>query len=337
MTSTDTTPVNDLDDIYINRYAGRVADETEVLMRADFDRVEDLRKAAWRTDDPYLRYATFAQADEIRTGWEQREDEFGAAWWELTDAVHYWTSEPDSMAVALERATVGRSQGQHTMSGLQWRNQMHARELTGHGQWTAGADFSRFDGTTTVPPRSSDPADPTNPNHYPHCSTWAEQVMRADFARIHLIREEMANPGPGTDLRTQRVQAGEIRARWETRDDEIGEQWITLNSLAGWYAESPESLDEATAMVKRARVDNLAGVSAPYVRSLDQVRELLSNPGPHSTAWEQQAATMSGSVPYPVSTAAASARTRELTGASALAGLGGNAFGAATERDGAER
>ncbi|MEU8901759.1 hypothetical protein AB0C65_38255 [Nocardia sp. NPDC048505] len=341
MTSTDitpNTPANDLDDAYIARYAGLVANDEEVLMRADFDRMRDLRTASINAASIAESNELYDQADEIRLRWSDREDDLGQAWVYLHDATADWERSPDIMGGFVERAEQDRAEGWHLISGTQWRSQLQAREITGHGQWSAGADFSRFDASPTVPPRSSDPSDPTNPLHYPQCATWTEQVMRADFARIHEIREELASPTPFTNTDAARDQANEIAARWEARADEIGDQWTVLNSLAGWYAESPESLDDAAASVKQARVDNLASVSAPYVRSLDQVRELLTDPGPNSRAWEERAATLSGSRAYPVSAQGARARTRELAGAgSALAGHGGNAFAAGTERDGAER
>ncbi|BDT97308.1 hypothetical protein [Nocardia sputorum] len=125
---------NDLDDLYINRYAGRVENPQEVLMRADFDRVKDLSETAFHaTGDDAERI--FGKVDEISARWSDRDDELGAAYRYLEDAHSDWRSAPDTMRRMHEQITADRAQGFHAISEIDWRSQLHARELTGHGAW----------------------------------------------------------------------------------------------------------------------------------------------------------------------------------------------------------
>ncbi|MFR9767745.1 hypothetical protein [Nocardia sp. SC052] len=126
---------NDLDDLYINRYAGRVENPEEVLMRADFDRVKDLSEAAFRTEFRQDSDRIFDQVDEIRDRWSGRDDELGAAYRYLEDAHSDWRSAPDTMRRMHEQITADRAQGFHAISEIDWRSQLHARELAGHGAW----------------------------------------------------------------------------------------------------------------------------------------------------------------------------------------------------------
>lgn len=130
---------NDLDDLYINRYAGRVENPQEVLMRADFDRTQDLITTAFHAEfhaeSDQDAERIFDQVDEIRNRWTDRDDELGAAYRYLQDAHSDWKSAPDTMRRMHEQITADRAQGFHAISDIDWRSQQHARELTGHGAW----------------------------------------------------------------------------------------------------------------------------------------------------------------------------------------------------------
>ncbi|PPJ07826.1 hypothetical protein C5E51_16765 [Nocardia nova] len=129
------TNTNDLDDPYINRYAGRIENPEEVLMRADFDRAKDLHAQAWNApdDDEYTRLT--AEADRIRHRWAERDDDLGEAWQYLDHAYDDWNSAPETMTRFHARVAVDEAEGFQIMTDMQRRSQQHARELTGHGEW----------------------------------------------------------------------------------------------------------------------------------------------------------------------------------------------------------
>ncbi|MBF6298487.1 hypothetical protein IU459_13160 [Nocardia amamiensis] len=126
---------NELDDLYINRYAGRVEDPTEVLMRADFDRAKDLSETAFHAESDQDIDRIFDKVDEISVRWSSRDDDYGVAYRYLSDAYSDWKSSPDTMRRLHEQIAVDEAQGAQVWSGIQWRSQQHARELTGNGVW----------------------------------------------------------------------------------------------------------------------------------------------------------------------------------------------------------
>ncbi|MBV7702351.1 hypothetical protein NOVA_06170 [Nocardia nova] len=134
------TNTNDLDDPYINRYAGRIENPEEVLMRADFDRAKDLHTQALnaREYDEYMRLS--AEADRIGDRWAERDDEFGAEWQYLCDSYEDWNSAPETMTRFHERVTADEAEGFYGMSDMQRRSQQQARELTGHGEWPQASE-----------------------------------------------------------------------------------------------------------------------------------------------------------------------------------------------------
>jgi hypothetical protein len=118
---------NELDDLYINDYVDKVADPEEVLMRADFARVQEMRN-----NMPYVE----TEADEIAVRWSSRHDDLGAAWRYLRAAHDDWERSPKAMRRFHEQVDIDQSQGVHVLSGIEWRSQQQARELTGHGFWS---------------------------------------------------------------------------------------------------------------------------------------------------------------------------------------------------------
>ncbi|MBF6301642.1 hypothetical protein IU459_29490 [Nocardia amamiensis] len=126
---------NELDDLYITRYAGRVENEEEVLMRADFDRAKDLSETAFHAESDQDVDRIFDQVDEITARWTGRGDELGDAYRYLEDAHSDWKSSPDTMRRLCEQIAADRAQGFLAISEIDWRSQQHARELTGNGRW----------------------------------------------------------------------------------------------------------------------------------------------------------------------------------------------------------
>jgi hypothetical protein len=135
-----TNNTNDLDDPYINRYAGRIEDPEEVLMRADFDRVLDMQGEALnaRDDDEYWRLSS--ESDQLISRWRDRDDEYGDAWQYLGDAHDDWKAQPETMTRFHERIAADEAEGVYVLTDMQRRSQQHARELTGHGEWMQTSD-----------------------------------------------------------------------------------------------------------------------------------------------------------------------------------------------------
>ncbi|UGT71559.1 hypothetical protein LTT66_16270 [Nocardia gipuzkoensis] len=126
---------NELDDLYVNRYAGRVENPEEVLMRADFDRAKDLYDTAVHAETMDQMDLICDQANAIGQRWLDRGEEFGDAWRYLEDAHSDWKSAPDTMRRLHEQIAADRAEGFLAISEIDWRSQQHARELTGNGRW----------------------------------------------------------------------------------------------------------------------------------------------------------------------------------------------------------
>lgn len=127
----------DLDDPFIARYATKVADPTEVLLRADFARAQAQRHTAWQAETDDERHLRLNEVRGIEQRWQGREDEFGETWWYLNDAHHDWLSAPDTMRRFHDQIHLDQAAGVHGLTDVQWRSQQQARELTGHGSWSA--------------------------------------------------------------------------------------------------------------------------------------------------------------------------------------------------------
>ncbi|WP_280431565.1 hypothetical protein [Nocardia brasiliensis] len=137
MSTENLTPDTDLDDPYIARYAGKADDPAEVLLRADFARAEAMQSDAWKADSEEERHCRFLEVQRIRNRWRDRDDEFGEAWWYLNDAYHDWLQDPQFMGELHDQIRAGIDTSVHRVTDVQWRSQQQARELTGHGTWTA--------------------------------------------------------------------------------------------------------------------------------------------------------------------------------------------------------
>ncbi|PXX52270.1 hypothetical protein DFR70_1332 [Nocardia tenerifensis] len=141
MSTENPTPDMDLDDPFIARYATKVPDEREVLMRADFARMHDVLANMDKLEvgDEFDRLV--GQADEIDLRWLDADtaDE-RAAWAYLSDAHDDWKSAPATMARFHDQIGHDRAGGWDPLTPMEWRSQLQARELTGHGAWTAERD-----------------------------------------------------------------------------------------------------------------------------------------------------------------------------------------------------
>ncbi|WP_433714475.1 hypothetical protein ACQP2U_10375 [Nocardia sp. CA-084685] len=131
---------DDLDDPFINQYADKVTNPEEVLMRADFARAQEIRDNMPHAETEQELDQLIEQADAITVGWSSRHDDLGAAWRYLRDAHDDWTRSPETMRRFHEQVAIDEAAGAHVLSGIQWRSQQQAREMTGHGFWYPAAE-----------------------------------------------------------------------------------------------------------------------------------------------------------------------------------------------------
>lgn len=131
-----TNSSNDLDDQYTNRYAGRIEDPEEVLMRADFDRMLDLHNQAWNADANGEQWRRLSdESHHIHERWAARDDELGAEWQYLNDAHEDWTRSPETMTRFHDRIAADEAEDVYVLTDMQRRSQQQARQITGHGEW----------------------------------------------------------------------------------------------------------------------------------------------------------------------------------------------------------
>ncbi|MFC8047988.1 hypothetical protein [Nocardia sp. NPDC057353] len=135
-------------DIYLYRYANLVENDEEVLMRADYDRVRDLY------DPNTTVYAEYggpfdAHAKAIEQNWSTGGGQMAQAWRHLDAARAQWQSYPAMSQLALTEHETAHARGESgRFTEMQWRNQLHARQLTGHGEWTVEAPTAAHDRDT---------------------------------------------------------------------------------------------------------------------------------------------------------------------------------------------
>ncbi|WP_069166336.1 hypothetical protein [Nocardia altamirensis] len=140
------------EDTYINRYVARVQDPNEVLMRADFDRLLDLRGAAAGADTDDTAHQLSAAADHINGRWAHRNDDYSEAWSYLFEAKRAWSRVPEEMQryIDLEATDDG-----YRLTSMQRHSHQHARQLTGNGTWDSELYDSESQAGPLIPASSS--------------------------------------------------------------------------------------------------------------------------------------------------------------------------------------
>lgn len=314
-------------------YAARGAgDRDEQQMRADYMRAVRLRDEGMRSEEPAEFENLFALADALRDRWRDHESPVVRENWEyLTDAASDWRRTPGAMEQLYEQVSLDRVDGYTTgMSPAQWRSQRQAREMAGHGQWK---ELRNPFGIESARSRSDHPADPANPNYYAGtASTWAEQVMRADFARVHQLGQERGRTITDTEYQQVTEQMLDISEPWIDRDDVFGREWRDMRALSLGDYYSPLEFEAAVERLEQARPETL-GENAMFTRSVEQVGEL-------NGLARRYLSVDASHTPQPVASSAfAAARTAELRQCG-RAPIPGHAFAdlvGGREREGIER
>ncbi|MBF6320391.1 hypothetical protein IU453_26935 [Nocardia cyriacigeorgica] len=75
----------------------------------------------------------------------------------------------------------------------------------------------------------------TDPFYYANTgASWGEQLLRADFARAHQLREA-AYRADNDQMTVMLADAGRLAERWRTRDDDLAAVWEGLHdAVLGW-------------------------------------------------------------------------------------------------------
>ncbi|WP_280500261.1 hypothetical protein [Nocardia farcinica] len=276
---------DDLDDRYIARYATRVPNSAEVLMRADFDRARDLRDAALRSADAERMRELMGQAEAIVHRWADRDDDLGEATWEhLTQTCVDWIREPKQMRESYERLRMAQYVGTSPLTPIEWRNVEHARELTGHGRWTtelvresADRDMpgeatpgmsNRSDTTTAY--EGAEPMTDTTPTHTAglEAESPTEIRMRADF----VYAQSLVTRDPDDYDPADAVERAEIVGPWLEREDEWFDHWTYLQQAADRWQRDPQ------AAAKLAELTETSGYASQIeLRSEAQARHLAEH------------------------------------------------------------
>ncbi|WP_446224838.1 hypothetical protein ACTWPB_06835 [Nocardia sp. IBHARD005] len=257
--STTADIANDVDDPFIARYADRVADESEVLWRADFARAMDHYDRGFDEDASLL-----PQARAIEAQWST-DPAVGPQWRELTEIHDAWIHAPDAMKQAHEVFMPGGLQPPG-MSDTRWSSHMQAREMTGHGAWPGHEPTY----STDVSERHEPMTDTTAHDQADKFTTEsdAEQLMRHDFTHWAAVRhgraEDDYDPADSVDQdEWSRTWLNHAEDRWL-------DEWVTLQGTYLDYRDDPGAAES-----KRSQLgDTLGPVEA---RSWDQARELGVN------------------------------------------------------------
>ncbi|WP_433491992.1 hypothetical protein [Nocardia grenadensis] len=308
-------------------YAARgVTNELEQQMRADAVKAERLLEEARHVGElrEYIKIAE--PAEEIDRKWANHDSAtVQADWAYLTDARHDWSRAPGTMERLYEQVIIDRVDGvTDGMTSAEWRSQRQAREMAGHGAWPEMRGPYSFEARRS---RSASSADPASPNHYTDAADWAEQVMRADFARVYRLDKERNQTYTDSEYVQLTEQMHEIAEPWITRDDELGETWRDMRWLSSGSHHSRGEFADTVERLEQYRRDD----DQVFTRSAAQVGELTGiHPRRQSTSTQR-------STEPPVSSAFAAARTAELARGNAFSGLSANAFASGPERKGLAR
>ncbi|MFQ6229938.1 hypothetical protein [Nocardia sp. NPDC002869] len=310
-------------------YAARgVTNEIEQQMRADAVRAVQLRDQGLRAEKRGEYRKKFGQADALHSQWEHHDSAQVRVDWEyLTDARADWRHSPGTMERLYEQVMIDRVDGVTSgMSPVEWRSQRQAREMAGRGQWP---QVQEAFGTR---PWNIHPMDPRSAEYWADTSaSWGEQLMRADFAHVHLLDRQRGE----TSTDREYVQVTEwmhaVSEPWITRTDEFGETWRDMRGMSAHYREahSEEAIDRLARQYRSIARD----IDDPlFSRSVEQVHHL----GRASLATESSVDS-SRNPSVPASSARAAARTAELARGNAFAGLSTNAFDGGPARKGLAR
>ncbi|MEV6064872.1 hypothetical protein AB0L62_33145 [Nocardia asteroides] len=332
---------DELDDPFIARYADRVADEVEVLWRADFARVLDYEDRGYEEDPALLLAAT-----EIRDRWVA-DPQVAARWTELDEIHAAWIFAPEAMRRAHE-VTMPGGLRPPDMDDTRWASHMQAREMADHGAWpgfepTYSSSFERTEPMTNTTPAPAHVLDSETESD-------VERQMRTDF---ELSRQSYSSNPEDYDPADQ-LDAQEYASPWLNHEDHrYMHEWVNISQAEELWRSDPDAAaaqlaDTTTAPLQRRHLEhgrNLArGIYTRDVHEVDYVTDpadaVQTSDSARPYYWHglDQEQTSRDSFrndldnPVPAFGASVSARTSALA-----AYTGGVLMDRQAERDGADR
>ncbi|MGW1737326.1 hypothetical protein ACWCPQ_00790 [Nocardia sp. NPDC001965] len=253
------------------RYYGLrgVTSEIEQNMRADHWCLDRLRGDRSGLVDPSKQDKIDTAAAELEAVWSRHDCADVRENWEyLCGAVARWRHNSEAMEELHRRVLVALADGSDTgATDVQWRSIRQARAATGHGPWPPVRDPLS---ATRLHPYA--PLDQANPSYHSgrRASTWPEQVMRADFARVHQLRKQRVRLDSDLDRQQAAEEMHAVAEPWMTRHDALGLQWRMMCTLAAGIYTNYFGFAEAVAQI----VQPLDAYEPLSVRSISQVQEL---------------------------------------------------------------
>ncbi|MFD3427811.1 hypothetical protein [Nocardia fluminea] len=330
---------DDLDDPFIARYADRIDDDTEVLWRADFARLEE---------DSRL---TELQEAEIRARWET-DAEVGPRWRELDEIHSAWIFAPEVMKRAHE-VTMPGGVRPPDMDSTRWSSHMQAREIANEGYWPG------FEPTYSTD--SSERHEPMNDTtaHVLDSETESdiERQLRTDYERAAQVYSGDPNEYDPADA----LDAGEYASTWLNHEDHrFGDTWVAITEAEYLWqtdheAAAAQLADTSTTPLQRRTLEQARDMSRGiYARDVEPVIDRVTGtadsscpipaPAPVERPMTQfenglpswDASRNNPARPVPVFAASVADRTGAVN-AFSNASASVNAFAAAMEREEMER
>lgn len=253
---------DDLDDPFIARYADRVDDDTEVLWRADFARLEE---------DSRL---TELQEAEIRARWST-DAEVGPRWRELDEIYDAWIFAPEAMKRAHE-VTMPGGLRPPDMDSTRWSSHMQAREIANEGYWPGFEPTYSTDSSERHEPMNDITAHVLDSDS----ETDIERQMRTDYERA----SQVLGADPDEYDPAAQFDADEYASTWLNHEDHrFGDEWVAITEAEHLWqtdheAAAAQLADASTTPLQRRTLEQARDMSRGiYVRDVDEVIDRVTN------------------------------------------------------------
>jgi|GEM_PF-4692873 len=153
------------------------------------------------------------------------------------------------------------------------------------------------DRVATAAPRSAEfgGQDPASIDYYAgKAASWAERIMRADFARAHQLRETI--PFTATDRDAARLldRAEQIAGSWRTQNTTLGRAFVEMEYLIPEWQDVPDLMNQLLTQFEPATGHEIV-LPPTDMNNWRQVRELTGN-----GAWDSRPDAAAATVITPV-------------------------------------
>ncbi|WP_331758357.1 hypothetical protein OG225_40335 (plasmid) [Nocardia sp. NBC_01377] len=138
---------------------------------------------------------------------------------------------------------------------------------------------SRTAGLWTAEPfDTADPADVCNPNHYEgKTDSWVEQVLRADFARYHQLRDAADRSNSPAEIQALTTRAAAIETPGLDRANSWTRTWEHAVEVRTDWIDAPDTMSHRLGALEEERIRGWHTLTDLELRTLYQLRELTGN------------------------------------------------------------